>query len=381
MPKHKGSQPVSGSATRWPQLPVGVKNGIGVQVGDLVYVGLGSAGPDLFSLDLKRPGKGWEKKAAFIGPSTNSPAAAASDGKIFVFSGNGKAGPESRSPIIFDSVYAYHIEEDKWAQIDTRTPFGLSGAKALPLPDGRIAIIGGYNKELFDQYLADLSELDRERNPAEFAALVNSYMSMRPSDYRWNGRVLCYEPKTNAWSDLGENPFLPNCDSAVVHTEPLHFVVIGGEVKPGLRTPMVKGIKFTGNCFEWQRLSDLPKPAPDALQEGVAGAFAACCARGILVAGGVNFEGAQANAAAGKWYAHEGLARKWRKEIYLFDGTQWQEIGKLPEGLGYGASFSIADGMLIVGGEDSEGRARTGVFAIRSLDVGVILESEIAVYS
>lgn len=369
------SQVASWSVGYWPDLPVGIKSGIGVSFGDVVYVGLGSSGSDLYSLDVKNPGRGWEKKAMFNGPDTHGAAAAVSDGKIFVFSGNGKVSPDARSPIIFDSVYVYGIAADRWDKVDTRTPVGLSGARALPLRDGRIAIIGGYNKELFDRYLADIAELDRERHPGEFANLVNRYMSMHPDDYRWNGRVLCYEPRRQIWSDLGENPFLPNCDSAAVAVGENDFLVIGGEIKPGLRTPMVKSITFSDTDCRWQRLADLPKPAADDLQEGVAGAFAGCCGEQILVAGGVNFKGAQANAAAGKWYAHEGLTKKWRDEIYAFDGKEWLEIGKLPHGLGYGISVSLPDGMLIVGGEDSDGRARNEVFAVRSLDVSIAIES------
>lgn len=369
------SQAAPLSVGYWPDLPVGIKNGIGISVGDVVYVGLGSSGSGLYSLDVKDPGRGWEKKAAFIGPDTHGAAAAVSDGKIFVFSGNGKASPDARSPIIFDSVYEYDIAADRWDKVDTRAPVGLSGARALSLRDGRIAIIGGYNKELFDRYLADVADLDRERNPAEFANLVNRYMSMHPDDYHWNGRVLCYEPKMSTWSDLGQNPFLPNCDSAAVTVGENRFVVIGGEIKPGLRTPMVKSVVFGDRDCLWQRLADLPTPAADQRQEGVAGAFAGCYGEQILVAGGVNFKGSQENAAGGKWYAHEGLTKKWRDEVYTFDGKEWREIGKLPNGLGYGTSFSLPDGMLIVGGEDSEGKARTEVFAVRILDAGVVLES------
>lgn len=40
-------------------------------------------------------------------------------------------------------------------------------------------------------------------------------------------------------------------------------------------------------------------------------------------------------------------------------------MGKQPTGLGYGASFSVPGGVLVVGGEDSEAKARNEVFLLR----------------
>ncbi|WP_269933065.1 N-acetylneuraminate epimerase [Aminobacter sp. HY435] len=353
------------AADAWPDLPVGIKSGVAARVGDTAYVGLGSAGTDFYSLDLANPAAGWVKRAAFAGPATNGAAAAVSGGKIFVFSGNGKASADAKSPIIFDTVFAYDTASDSWSKVDTATPVGLSGAKALPLKDGRIAIVGGYNKELFDKYLADVAATDKEKNPEGFKKLVNGYMGMEPKEYRWNTKVLSYDPSANSWGTLGDNPFLPNCDSAVVARGDDAFMVISGEVKPGLRTPEVKQVKVDAQADDWHKLADLPKPSANERQEGVAGAFAGEAGGAVLVAGGANFVGAQANAEAGKWFAHDGLKKGWRDEVYAFDGKGWKEAGKLPHGLAYGASFSTAEGLVIVGGEDGEGKPRSEVFLLK----------------
>lgn len=89
----------------WPDLPVGVKNGVSARVGDTLYVGLGSAGTAFHALDLKDRAKGWVKRSSFPGPATHGAAAATSNGQIFVFSGNGKPTSDAKSPIIFDTIY------------------------------------------------------------------------------------------------------------------------------------------------------------------------------------------------------------------------------------------------------------------------------------
>ncbi|MGH6760819.1 MAG: N-acetylneuraminate epimerase [Phyllobacterium sp.] len=353
------------AAETWPDLPVAVKNGVAARVGDMAYVGLGSAGTDFYALDLTDPAKGWVKRAAFTGPATNGAAVAVSGKTILAFSGNGKADAAARSPIIFDTVYAYDTESDTWSKLDTQTPVGLSGAKAATLGDGRIAIVGGYNKELFDKYLADVGAINKDTDPEGFRKLVDSYMGMQPKNYRWNDKVLVYDPAGNSWGTLGDNPFLPNCDPALVVQGENRFMVVSGEIKPGLRTPEVKVLEVKGDAASWQKLADLPALSGSEPQEGVAGAYAGVVGNDVFVAGGANFKGAQANAAAGKWFAHDGLKKGWRDEVYAFDGDGWKQVGKLPRGLAYGASFTLADGVLMVGGEDSEGKPRNEVFLLK----------------
>lgn len=82
---------------------------------------------------------------------------------------------------------------------------------------------------------------------------------------------MSYKPADNQWSALGDNPFLPNCDSAIAKKDD-NFVVVSGEIKPGLRTPEVKSLEIDQARATWARLADLPTPLADTRQEGVAGA-------------------------------------------------------------------------------------------------------------
>lgn len=177
-------------------------------------------------------------------------------------------------------------------------PVGLSGARAISLSDGRIAVVGGCNKELFDKYLDDMSAVDKEKSPSDFSKLVASFMSMVPKNYPWNSKVLAFDPRAKSWTNLDESPFMPNCDAALVPVDESTFLLISGEIKPGLRTPNVKSITFAGDGIEWQQLPDLPKPSGDALQEGVAGAYAGSVGDAVLVAGGANFRGARCGTVA-----------------------------------------------------------------------------------
>lgn len=352
-------------AGEWPDLPVGIKAGVSARVGDTILVGLGTAGQALYALDLNNVAAGWTERAAFIGSPTNGAASVAAGGKLYIFGGNGKPTTDAVSPIIYDTAYAYDPDADTWAKLETLTPAGLSGARAMATRDGRIAIAGGYNKTLFDKYLHDVNTTDSKAEPDKYAAIVQAYMAQPPEFYQWNDTLLTYDPATNTWDDLGENPFLPNCDAAFVDLGDDRFLLLNGEVKPGLRTDEVKTIALTDTGAEWAAQASLPAPASASVQEGVAGAYAGQIGDTVLLAGGANFPGARDNSQAGKWFAHEGLTKTWRDEIYALARDSWSQVGTLPEGMGYGASFSLPEGILLVGGEDGTGTARADVRLMR----------------
>jgi len=358
-----GEDPGSLKDETWPDLPVAIKSGIGVMVDDVIYVGLGSAGSSFFALDLKSRTPVWEEKSAFPGPVPTSAAAAASGKRIYVFGGNGKETPEAKAPILFDTVYSYDIKKDRWDVVDTVTPAGLLGASAYACDTDSIAFFGGYNKEKFDKYLSDIKSVDKNENPDEWNRIVDDYMGMEPDGYEWNKKVLVYNTNLNSWSDLGDNPYQPNCGSAIAELDD-SLMIINGEIKPGLRTSKVKSAAFEGASITWELLEELPAPAGQEIQEGLAGAFAGVSNGSVIVAGGANFHGAKAQAAAGNWFSHKGLGKAYNPEVYVYTDNQWEQVSSLDMGLAYGSSFTIPEGVLCIGGEDGERNKHSAVFLL-----------------
>ncbi len=355
---------LTGGGGDWPRLPIGIKHGVAGQAGQRIYVGLGSAGSALYTLNLAAVADGWRELAPFPGPVTDDAAAAMAGGRLYVFSGAGKARPGDAAPIVFTDVHAYDPASNAWRRLDTLTPVGLLGASARALDDDRIAIFGGYDKTLFDNYVRDLQAIDKDREPARWQALVDGYMGMEPKEYRWNARVLVYTISTNAWSDLGETPYPPTTGAALVEGDD-GILLINGEIKPGLRTAQVSQASITDGEARWSVGAPLPALPGEDSQEGLAGAYAGFSNGALIVAGGVNFPGARGNAEAGRWYAHKGLAKTWRADVYARVDGAWKVAGQLPRGLAYGASFRADDGLLVVGGEDGALTARTEVFLVR----------------
>ncbi|MGF1727298.1 N-acetylneuraminate epimerase [Photobacterium nomapromontoriensis] len=348
--------------TQWPDLPVGLKNGVSAQIGDTLFVGLGSTGNDFYMLDLNALDKGWQKKADFIGQARDGATASVINDDIYIFGGSGKKSSTDLSPIVFDSVYRYSASSNKWAELRTTSPVGLLGAASYSPNKDVIVFFGGYNKAYFDQYLSDIITTDQKAQPEKWQKIVDDYMGMKPLDYKWNRDVIRYNPEKNQWDIIDSSPYIPNCGATLVSTG-TDATLISGEIKPGLRTAEVKQYQY-GQPQPWQSLHDLPAPKSSSIQEGVAGAFSGLSNGVIIVTGGANFHGAKGAFEQGNMFAHNGFNKSSNAETYVLKDGLWSQSTSLSEGLAYGASFTTPQGVLIVGGEDNQRQARNGVYML-----------------
>lgn len=347
---------------KWPDLPVAMKSGISAQVGNKLYVGLGSVGQDFYMLDLADVEQGWQKKKDFSGPARSGATASVVGNEIYVFGGSGKENSSDAAPILFDTVYRYEAKTDTWAQVNTKTPVGLLGSSSYSPDNKQVIFFGGYNKGYFDQYLGDIMATSKKDQPKKWQKIVDDYMSMKPLNYKWNQNVISYMPKTGQWTELSTSPYLPNCGSALV-AHGSQATLISGEIKPGLRTSEVKQFKF-GATQPWKSLHDLPKPTNRSVQEGVAGAFAGESNGVMIVAGGANFHGAKGAFEQGNMFAHNGFGKAFNAETYVLQDGLWSQSTDLPHGLAYGVSFTTNKGILMIGGEDAKRAARKEVYLL-----------------
>jgi N-acetylneuraminic acid mutarotase len=92
--------------------------------------------------------------------------------------------------------------------------------------------------------------------------------------------------------------------------------------------------------LQFRRIADIPN------SRGLAAPFAGVLNTGLVVAGGANFP---------KAYPWERGAKVWHDRIYRLrePDARWETIGRLPQPLGYGASFTVDGGVVIAGGSDS----------------------------
>lgn len=351
------------TAPRWPDFPAPIKNGAGARIGATVYAGLGSAGKAWYALDTAKPGAPWVALAPFPDAARDAASAVAINGLVYIFGGSGKNAPEDKALTVFDTAYVYDPAANSWRQLPTRAPLGIFTASVVSVDQRNIVFFGGVNKAIFDGYFQDYA-VGAADNKERQAVVAGHYFDQRPQDYLWTAQVMSYNPQTNQWRNLGTDPQLPTVGAGVaVHGQLV--TMVNGEIKPGLRSPNVKEVSVDGDKLTWKQGGKLPAPPGAARQEGVAGSFAGYSNNVLLVAGGANFPGAWQQFDAGQNYAHKGLKKTWRDDIYARRDGKWWHAGKLPAGMGYGTGIQLDDGVLLIGGELDGGAASKDVFLLQ----------------
>lgn len=350
-----------------PDTPVPFKSGAGVIADGVIYIGLGTAGQNWYSLDTKAENPTWNEIQAFPGQPRDQAQAVVLDNKIYVFGGMGKKDASASVISVRNEVYCYDIANNSWEQVMTRSPLGLGGHAAVTI-DGQNAIfVGSVNKAIFDGFFEDTEACKNDKQA--LAAINAAYVGKKTQDYFFMADILAYNAKANAWSNLGRSPNKGTAGSALAVNDDGTVTVIGGEIKPGLRT--AKTLQFNVDKYgviSFTQTPDMVAPHNESVQEGVAGAFAGSIDNVVVVAGGANFPGSTQAYAQGKNFAHEGKTKTWRDEIYTYANGEWNEVGSLPLPLGYGVTIDNGDELLLIGGETTNGVATSKIYSIKLQD-------------
>ena len=110
-------------------------------------------------------------------------------------------------------------------------------------------------------------------------------------------------------------------------------------------------VRWTGKKAVWQSLPSLPRTnSSDSISLGVSGHFSGITNGCILVAGGCNFPDKPAS---------EGGVKRYYDSIWKLDTAgmmtgQWEKVGTLPHPVAYGASVSVSEGLVCIGGNNDK---------------------------
>jgi N-acetylneuraminate epimerase len=359
---------------RLPKLPVAVKHGVGVSVGSRIFVGLGSGGRAWMCLDLADRRSSWRSLKEFPGLPRDQALAMAVGAEVYVFGGAGY-DPQEKRYRTFQDIHRYDTRTDTWTAFVSTSPAPLLGAAISRRADGAAVFFGGVHNAVFNGFFRASAAATGD----QLDTIVRKYLSMEAARYRFSSTVHVYEPTLDRWSTLGDRPGIPCVGSALAQRGE-DVYLLGGEIKPGLRSTQVFRVRTSDAGLFCDRLEDLPAdllngstddasaetPAenPAAEPEGMAGAMAIFSGDSLVLAGGTSFPGAKARYLQGQTYAHEDLPKHWRREILVLEKTVWRVVGKLPCGLAHAQIFSWDDELVIVGGESEGGEARTDVLTL-----------------
>lgn len=214
------------TVTPLPSLPYGLQEGAAAIVGSTVYVAGGAsngkASTSLLSLDLAATSNGWQV-VANLPQAMIQPVMAALGSKLYLWAGYDNAARKASF-----CAYSYDTATAQWSNIAIHPEGGtFTGATAVALPDsGEILIVGGVNRLVFDRALNMSSDQSHE------------YLTRPVEAYRFQPKAWLYDIEDNFWTLAATDSCLARAGAMVVKSN--HGVyLIGGELKPGIRTTSI----------------------------------------------------------------------------------------------------------------------------------------------
>jgi len=212
---------------RLPDLPAAVEQGASASDGDRLYLagGLGNGKPQTCVFCCDTASFEWEVLAELPEPLVQ-PVALAHENTLYVWGGY---NPEKNRAL--DYGYAYDMSDGIWRRIAGPPDGGtLTGAAYAVMSDGRLAVCGGVDIDIFNGALTMPAEKKKE------------YMSQSPETYRFRPEILSFDPVSSAWEKLESSPGAARAGAGLVAVRD-GIVILNGELKPGVRTPHIWHVK------------------------------------------------------------------------------------------------------------------------------------------
>ena len=222
----------------WPDLPEALTNAVAVATSNAVYV-LGGATKNgvsdkVWAIYLNDIKAGWKYVSNMPQPTAFA-AAVFAQGQVYIMGGRNK-GTDGISEI-YNQTFAWNIANNSWSK-KAPLPYVVSAATAVALPD-QILFIGGdkgvvfHEVEMLASKIAVTNDLVVKNNLTE---IKNNLQKTHPG---FSKDVLAYDPILNKWSPYAQLGFTaPVTTNAFLLNHKIILPV--GEVKPGVRTPLIQ---------------------------------------------------------------------------------------------------------------------------------------------
>ena len=225
-----------------PSLPMPMDNLSATYADGYLYVAGGNKHPDcsnsLFSLQLTpSPQKEWVRLPDFPGPARVQPVLAAQqsgDGVRLYLAGGFQPASAHQEAIVCTDILSYHPETKQWRNegllpsLADGSYLTITGGCAVASGDSSILLTGGVNYDRFRDAL-NHPQPDYLLHPAGW--------------YKFNTSLLQYNTFTKHWTHLGDYEELARAGAGIANNANT-VIIIGGELKPGIRTPEVNAFEL-----------------------------------------------------------------------------------------------------------------------------------------
>lgn len=214
-----------------PPLPVTIDNAGAATIDNKLYIiggnHNGNPSASAYVLDLDNLAAGWTLLASGLGtPLVTQPAATGCGRYLVSACGFAPRTPANPEPSIYSGINTLDTTDNAVFSETIPSGISLSGGTATALDNNRVLFTGGVNPDIFLQAL---------RQPAP------DYLTHPAEWYRFNDKLIVFhtDGTTNNWSNPVSCPEAARAGAMAVPDGQGGILLIGGELKPGMRTNSV----------------------------------------------------------------------------------------------------------------------------------------------
>ena len=240
------------SITTLPELPIGLTSCSAVCIKDRLYVAGGNSGKtslkSAFVMDLSETIMKWTRIDDMPFALENAVAAVGHDGesqKVFLLGGRYKL-PGDKTTTFSDKVLKYDPKSNKWSTFDFKCENGemlkLAAGTGVAISKSKIIIFGGdkgiiFNKiEAFNNKLSEPDLEDRDKVNNDKIGVLTNHEGFETHIYTFNAiKTICQKS--------GTIPEMAQVTTTAFYWDKA-IVIPSGEIKPGVRTPVIRSIKL-----------------------------------------------------------------------------------------------------------------------------------------
>lgn len=240
------------SIINYPDLPEPLSNSAAVINGDYVYVigGInnGKSTNAFLRLDLKTK-TSWERLPDFPGPPRGLHTAVVQEAteakKIFVVGGRNEV--KGKPSEVIRTYLSYNLKNNTWQEegevlIDQK-PRVLMGASAEAMGSMHLMIYGGSDEILFNQLEQYGLQISKENNDSIRQNLIRSRNNILNTHPGFSRDILAYNTITKKWF-VHDSLDIKIPVTALSFSDQDNFIIVSGEISPGIRTPKVQAFKI-----------------------------------------------------------------------------------------------------------------------------------------
>ena len=243
--------------TLLPSLPFPMDNLAAAYAEGKIYIAGGNengkATCSFLMLDLSQTEKGWQRLPDFPGAARVQPVMAAQntpDGICIFLAGGFQPGTLETAPEIPTSLLAYNPDKKDWSvaatlpTLDNGASRTFTGGCSVAWQETKLLLMSGVNYDCFRTAIDRPRQIAQARaNGDESLALQlesegKAYMHHPAEWYRFNRSLLSYDTFNRKWENLGDYEQLARAGAAAVTIDD-NLIIVNGELKPGIRTPIV----------------------------------------------------------------------------------------------------------------------------------------------